>query len=122
MKTIKPLLREGQKSKIVLLVMDGTSSAGLPIEEGGKTELETARTPQYGCISCQIRAGLASPLTTWLDARQRRSTFGLYSVMTPIKFEIGRGVHSALWVWIFDLQKGDVAARGGNFCTVDENG
>ena len=31
--TIKPLLREGQKSKIVLLVMDGLG--GLPIEEGG---------------------------------------------------------------------------------------
>jgi 2,3-bisphosphoglycerate-independent phosphoglycerate mutase len=38
----------------------------------------------------------------------------------PVKYEIGRGVLSALGV-DFDLQKGDVAARG-NFCTVDSEG
>ncbi len=35
---IKPLLKEDQKSKIVLLVMDGLG--GLPMTEGGKTELK----------------------------------------------------------------------------------
>jgi len=37
-----------------------------------------------------------------------------------VKYEIGRGVLSALGV-DFDLGPNDVAARG-NFCTVDENG
>ena len=36
-------LREPANTKIVLLVADGLG--GLPLEPGGKTELETARTP-----------------------------------------------------------------------------
>ncbi len=36
-------LREANATKIVLLVADGLG--GLPLEPGGKTELETARTP-----------------------------------------------------------------------------
>ena len=40
---IKPLLNSDAKSKILLLVMDGLG--GLPMEAGGKTELETAQTP-----------------------------------------------------------------------------
>ena len=36
-------LREPAKTKIVMLVADGIG--GLPLESGGKTELETARTP-----------------------------------------------------------------------------
>jgi 2,3-bisphosphoglycerate-independent phosphoglycerate mutase len=38
----------------------------------------------------------------------------------PIKYQVGRGVLAALGI-DFDLQPGDVAARG-NFCTIDENG
>jgi 2,3-bisphosphoglycerate-independent phosphoglycerate mutase len=38
----------------------------------------------------------------------------------PIKYDVGRGVLSALGIG-FDLQPSDVAARG-NFCTVDGNG
>jgi 2,3-bisphosphoglycerate-independent phosphoglycerate mutase len=36
-------LREPSDSKIVLVVADGLG--GLPLEMGGKTELESARTP-----------------------------------------------------------------------------
>ncbi|MFW5810593.1 MAG: 2,3-bisphosphoglycerate-independent phosphoglycerate mutase, partial [Thermodesulfobacteriota bacterium] len=38
----------------------------------------------------------------------------------PIRYQVGRGVLAALGIQ-FDLQDGDVAARG-NFCTVDSNG
>ncbi len=115
--TIKPLLREGQKSKIVLLVMDGLG--GLPIEEGGKTELETARTPNMDALAARSVLGLHHPLPLGLTPGSGAAHLGLFGY-DPIKFEIGRGVLSALGV-DFDLQKGDVAARG-NFCTVDQDG
>ena len=115
--TIKPLLREGQKSKIVLLVMDGLG--GLPMEAGGKTELETARTPNMDALAAKSILGLHHPLPLGMTPGSGAAHLGLFGY-DPIKFEIGRGVLSALGV-DFDLQKGDVAARG-NFCTVDENG
>ena len=42
-------LLEPNKSKIVMLVADGLG--GLPIEPGGKTELETARTPNLDALA-----------------------------------------------------------------------
>ena len=41
-------LKESNKTKIVMLVADGLG--GLPIEPGGKTELETARTPNLDAL------------------------------------------------------------------------
>ena len=42
--------------KIVLLVMDGLG--GLPREPGGKTELETARTPNLDALAAASECGL----------------------------------------------------------------
>jgi len=114
---IKPLLKEDQKSKIVLLVMDGLG--GLPMTEGGKTELESANKPNMDALAVKSVLGAHHPLPFGLTPGSGAAHLGLFG-FDPIKYEIGRGVLSALGV-DFDLQKGDVAARG-NFCTVDQDG
>ena len=47
-------LREPATSKIVLLVADGLG--GLPLEPGGKTELEVARTPHLDACAREASA------------------------------------------------------------------
>ncbi len=114
---IKPLLKEDVKSKIVLLVMDGLG--GLPMTDGGKTELESANKPNMDALASKSVLGLHHPLPFGLTPGSGPAHLGLFGY-DPIKFEIGRGVLSALGV-DFDLQDGDVPARG-NFCSVDEEG
>ena len=114
---LSSLLKSGEKSKIVLLVMDGLG--GLPIVQGGKTELETARTPNLDDIASRSILGLQQPILPGITPGSGPAHIGLFGY-DPIKFNIGRGVLSALGV-DFDLQPDDVAARG-NFCTVDDNG
>ena len=48
---IKPLLKEDAKGKIVMLVMDGLG--GLPLNPDGKTELETALTPNMDALAAK---------------------------------------------------------------------
>src|SRR5436309_15689983 len=60
---IHPLLRELREAtttKIVLLVADGLG--GLPLEPGGKTELETARTPHLDSLAREGVCGLGVPV------------------------------------------------------------
>ena len=53
-------LREPTTAKIVLLVADGLG--GLPLEPGGKTELETARTPNLDACARDGVCGLSIPV------------------------------------------------------------
>ena len=53
-------LREDNGSKIVLIVADGLG--GLPLELGGKTELETARTPNMDAMVREGICGLSTPV------------------------------------------------------------
>ena len=48
------------KSKIVMLVADGLG--GLPMEPGGKTELETAKTPNLDGLAKRGVQGLSIPV------------------------------------------------------------
>ena len=114
---VKPLLKEDQKSKIVLLVMDGLG--GLPMQTDGKTELESAQTPNMDALAAKSMLGLHHSVPFGITPGSGQAHLGLFGY-DPTKFEIGRGVLSALGV-DFDLGPNDVAARG-NFATVDSEG
>jgi len=114
---IKPLLNDTGKGKIVLLVLDGLG--GLPMEEGGMTELEAAKTPYMDMLAKKSMLGLHQGIRTSITPGSGPAHLSLFGY-DPLKFKIGRGVLSALGI-DFDLQEQDVASRG-NFCTVDEDG
>ncbi len=113
---LKGLLKKNDK-KIVYLVMDGIG--GLPREKGGKTELETAKTPNLDGLALESECGLHNPIDYGIipgSAPGHLSIFG-YS---PADYPIGRGVVAAMGIGV-PLKPGDVAARV-NFATLDERG
>lgn len=102
------------QTKIVMLIMDGLG--GLPQESGGRTELETARTPHLDALAERSALGLTVPVGPGITAGSGPGHLAIFGY-DPIQYRIGRGALEALGV-DFDLWAGDVAARG-NFCTVD---
>jgi len=114
------LMREISRSsptKIVLLVIDGLG--GLPNPQTGKTELETANTPNLDQLAAKGICGLTDPVGSGITPGSAPGHLALFGY-NPLIFSIGRGVLEALGI-DFDLQPGDIAARG-NFCAVDEAG
>jgi 2,3-bisphosphoglycerate-independent phosphoglycerate mutase len=110
-------LREENGSKIVLLVADGLG--GLPLEPGGKTELETARTPNLDACAREGVCGLSVPVLPGITPGSGPGHLGLFGY-DPLEYRIGRGILEALGIH-FAVGPRDVAARG-NFCTVDSAG
>jgi 2,3-bisphosphoglycerate-independent phosphoglycerate mutase len=105
------------QSKIVMLIMDGLG--GLPQETGGKTELETAHTPNLDALAAKSALGLTIPVGPGITAGSGPGHLAIFGY-DPIEYEIGRGALEALGV-DFELGPDDLAARG-NFCTVDSDG
>ena len=110
-------LAEKNSSKIVMLVADGLG--GLPMEPGGRTELETAATPNLDSLAARGTSGSSVPVLPGITPGSGPGHLGLFGY-DPLEFKIGRGALEATGIG-FELGPDDVAARG-NFCTLDAAG
>ncbi len=102
---------------IILLVMDGLG--GLPHPDSGRTELESAATPNLDAAAARSSLGMVAPVGHGITPGSGPGHLALFGY-DPVESMIGRGVLSALGVGV-ELHQGDVAARL-NLATVDSDG
>jgi len=116
LKFLQELIMPAQ-TKIAMIIMDGLG--GLPRELGGKTELETAATPNLDALAAQSELGLTVPVGPGITVESGPGHLALFGY-DPLRYRIGRGVLEAIGIG-FELGPNDVAVRG-NYCSVDANG
>ncbi len=110
-------LTVNEGGKIIMLVMDGLG--GLPMEQGGLTELEAANTPNMDHLAREGTSGLSIPVARGIAPGSGPAHLGLFGY-DPLVYDIGRGVLEAIGIGL-EVGDGAVAVRG-NFCTVDADG
>ncbi|SDF21539.1 phosphoglycerate mutase [Thermus arciformis] len=108
-------LAQKTPSKILLIVLDGVG--GLPLEPGGPTELEAAKTPNLDRLAEESALGLLTPVYPGLAPGSGPGHLALFGY-DPFRYVVGRGALSALGLGA-DFREGDVALRG-NFATLAE--
>ena len=104
------------RCRILLLVLDGLGGFA---DGEHDSELEQARTPNLDRLAAEGSVGLLDPLMPGVTVGSGPGHLALFGY-DPEEYELGRGILSATGVE-FDLQPGDVAARG-NLALLDEDG
>ncbi|HEX6135271.1 MAG TPA: 2,3-bisphosphoglycerate-independent phosphoglycerate mutase [Longimicrobiales bacterium] len=111
------MLVHDEGGRIVLLVLDGLG--GLPHPETGLTELEAAATPHLDRLAHGAALGMQLPVAHGIAPGSGPGHLSLFGY-DPVKYDIGRGVLSALGVG-FAVKPGDIAIRL-NFASLDDEG
>jgi 2,3-bisphosphoglycerate-independent phosphoglycerate mutase len=107
---IKNLIQENS-SKIVMVVLDGLG--GVPVD--GKTELESADTPNLDALAKKSACGLHIPVDLGITPGSGPGHFSLFGY-DPLKCQIGRGILEALGLRM-NVNKTDVSVRC-NYATI----
>lgn len=108
---IKPLIQKNN-TKILLIVVDGIG--GLP-DASGKTELETAYTPNLNALAKESACGLHIPVSYGITPGSGPGHLALFGY-DPIACQIGRGVLEALGLGL-EVKNTDIAVRC-NYATI----